>query len=364
MDFLWGEIAMRRNAGGLAIGLVLITGAVATTQAQAAALVGETRIVSVAPSEKPTGDKLRDEYRRPAFIPFPKDNPYTALKAALGKKLFFDTRLSAANLLSCAACHNPAYAWGDGQPTGVGHLMKRLDRRSPTVINAAYAQVFMWDGRADSLEAQALGPIEGDTEMALQLPELLRRLNGIAEYMPLFQAAFPGEGISAKTVARAIATYERTVVSGRTPFDAWVDGNETAISDSAKRGFALFNGKAQCSACHTGWRFTDDSFYDIGLASEDIGRGKFLEGIPKAIHAFKTPSLREIAARAPYMHDGSLPTLAAVVEHYDQGGIDRESRADLIKPLGLSVQEKADLVAFMKTLTGKADPTTVPVLPR
>jgi cytochrome c peroxidase len=330
----------------------------------AAALVGETRMVEIAKPAAVTGDKLRAEYKRPKFIPFPKDNPYTAEKATLGKKLYFDTRLSGANLLSCAACHNPGYGWGDGMPTGVGHLMKRLGRRSPTIINAAYGQIFMWDGRMPSLEEQALGPIQADVEMALPLPELMKRLNNIAEYKPLFDAAFPGEGIAPKTVGKAIATYERTVVSGRAPFDAWVDGNEGAISDSAKRGFTLFNTKAQCNSCHSGWRFTDDSFHDIGLKSEDIGRGKFLEGIPKAQHGFKTPGLREITRRAPYMHDGSLPTLEAVVEHYDHAGIERDSRSDLIKPLGLSTQEKADLVAFMKTLTSDVDPTTVPVLPR
>ncbi len=340
------------------------TTAAMTTRSQAAALVGETRTIEIAKPPSPTADKLRAEYRRPTFIPFPKDNLYTAEKAALGKKLYFDTRLSAANLLSCAACHSPGYGWGDGQPTGVGHLMKRLGRRSPTIINAAYGQIFMWDGRMPSLEEQALGPIQAEVEMALPLDELLQRLNNIAEYKPLFEAAFPGEGIRASTVAKAIATYERTVVSGRAPFDAWVDGNDTAITESAKRGFMLFNSKAQCSSCHSGWKFTDDSFHDIGLKSEDIGRGKFLEGIPKAQHGFKTPGLREITRRAPYMHDGSIATLEAVVEHYDDAGIERDSRSDFIKPLGLTAQEKADLVAFLRTLTSDVDPTTVPVLPR
>lgn len=346
---------------------VALTGAVTTTaamRAHSAALVGETRTVAVEQRAAPTGDKLRDEYRRPKFIPFPKDNPYTAEKAALGKKLYFDTRLSAANLLSCAACHNPGYGWGDGQPTGVGHLMKRLGRRSPTIINAAYMQVLMWDGRAGSLEEQALGPIQADVEMNLPLTDLMQRLNAIPEYKPLFQAAFAGQGISGATVAKAIATYERTIVSGRAPFDAWIEGDEKAISESAKRGFALFTGKAQCSACHGGWNFTDDSFHDIGLKSEDIGRGKFLVGIPKAQHAFKTPGLREITRRAPYMHDGSLATLEEVIDHYATGGVARESRSDYITPLALSATEKADLVAFMKTLTSDVDPTTVPTLPR
>jgi cytochrome c peroxidase len=170
--------------------------------------------------------------------------------------------------------------------------------------------------------------------------------------------------LKAKTIAQAIATYERTVVSERAPFDDWIDGNEKAISDDAKRGFAVFNGKGRCASCHDGWNFTNDGFQDIGLPSEDIGRGQFVPGVVKMEHAFKTPGLREITRRSPYMHDGSLATLEAVVEHYDRGGVDRPSRADLMKPLGLSAQEKSELVAFMKTLSSNLTPTAVPVLPR
>jgi cytochrome c peroxidase len=167
-----------------------------------------------------------------------------------------------------------------------------------------------------------------------------------------------------ETIAKSIATYERTVVSGRAPFDAWIEGNTKAISEEAKRGFVLFNTKAGCNECHSGWNFTDDSFHDIGLSSPDIGRGKHLPGVIKMQHAFKTPGLREIARRGPYMHDGSVATLEAVMEHYDQGGIKRASLSELMKPLSLTRQEIADLVSFMKTLTSDMDPTTVPVLPR
>ncbi|MFL5097866.1 MAG: c-type cytochrome [Xanthobacteraceae bacterium] len=153
-------------------------------------------------------------------------------------------------------------------------------------------------------------------------------------------------------------------MSGRAPFDAWIEGDESAIREEAKRGFALFNGKAACANCHSGWNFTDDSFHDIGLADEDIGRGKHFPAIEKMQHAFKTPGLREITLRGPYMHDGSVPTLEAVMDHYDKGGIKRPSLSELMKPLSLSKQELTDLVAFMKTLTSDMDPTTVPVLPR
>ncbi len=144
----------------------------------------------------------------------------------------------------------------------------------------------------------------------------MKRLKAINEYPPLFEAAFPGKGITPENIAKAIATYERTVISGRAPFDAWIDGDERAISDAAKRGFALFNTKAECNECHSGWNFTDDSFHDIGLASTDIGRGKFLTEVVKSQHAFKTPGLREITQRAPFMHNGSMKTLEQVIEHY------------------------------------------------
>lgn len=311
-----------------------------------------------------TLEQMRAQYQRPDAIPFPADNPYTLAKVALGKDLYFDTRLSGANVLSCASCHNPAYGWGDGLPKGVGHGMKTLGRRSPSIINAAFGPIFMWDGRAGSLEEQALGPIKTDVEMNLPIDKLMERLKGIPGYVPLFDAAFPNEGIRPETVAKAIATYERTVVSARAPFDSWIDKNESAISEEAKRGFVLFNTKAGCAQCHSGWNFTDFSFHDIGLADDDVGRGKFLPSIEKMQHAFKTPSLREIVRRGPYMHDGSIPTLDAAVEHYDKGGIDRPSRSELVRPLGLTSQEKKELVAFMRTLTSEPDPTTVPVLPR
>ncbi len=189
--------------------------------------------------------------------------------------------------------------------------MAKLGRHSPTIVNAAWGAIFMWDGRLATLEEQALGPIQSAGEMNMPLEQLMERLTAIPEYKPLFDAAFRDEGMKPKTLAEAIATYERTVVSERAPFDAWIEGNEKAISEEAKRGFALFNGKALCSACHEGWNFTNDGFQDIGLPSDDVGRGEFMPGVIKMQHAFKTPGLREIARRSPYMHDGSLATLEA-----------------------------------------------------
>jgi cytochrome c peroxidase len=342
------------------VGAVAIVAMVAPFVALPKAATLDTRSIAAPPAL----EQLKAQYRRPASIPFPKDNPYTIQKVALGKELYFDTRLSGAHLLACASCHSPAYGWGDGQERGVGNGMKQLGRRSPSIVNAAFGQIFMWDGRFGSLEEQALGPIGSEAEMNLPIDQLADRLGSIPEYRPLFEAAFPQEKISPRAVAKAIATYERTIVSGRAPFDAWIEGDENAISGAAKRGFVLFNTKGACANCHSGWNFTDDSFQDVGLPDSDIGRGKQMPTVVKMQHAFKTPGLREITRRGPYMHDGSIPTLEAVIEEYDRGGVDRPSRSDLIGPLGLSTQEKADLVAFLQTLTSDMDATTVPVLPR
>jgi cytochrome c peroxidase len=328
-----------------------------------AAIVGEMRLTEPTPKAAVAIEAMKAEYRRPSLIPFPKDDPYTPDKAALGKKLYFDTRISVSSAQSCASCHNPGFGWGDGLGVGVGYGMAKLGRRSPSIVNAAWGPIFMWDGRLPNLEEQALGPIQSPGEMNMPIDQLMERLGSIEEYKALFATAFPGTGLSPKTLGAAIATFERTVVSEEAPFDAWIEGNEQAISEEAKRGFVTFNTKGQCSSCHEGWNFTNDAFQDIGLATADVGRGQFLPGVIKMKHAFKTPGLREIARRSPYMHDGSFATLEQVVEHYDRGGVDRPSRSDIVKPLGLTPQEKSELVAFLKTLTSHLDPTTVPVLP-
>lgn len=301
---------------------------------------------------------LKATYKRPAAIPFPEDNPFSEAKAKLGQILYFDPRLSRSNMQSCASCHNPSFAWGDGLPKGVGDNMHELGRRSPTILNAAWSEALMWDGRFETLEEQALGPIEAEVEMNMPLDELIKKLNQIEGYPPLFASAFDGDAeITSDKIAMAIATYERTVISGEAPFDRWIKGQRYAIPASAQRGFEVFNSKARCAACHSGWRFTDDSFHDIG-------RGAELPGIIKMQHAFKTPGLRNIDQRAPFMHDGSLTTLQDVVEHYDRGGVQRPSLSDDMRPLDLTEQEKRDLVAFMEALTSDDEPVTYVQLPR
>ncbi len=306
-----------------------------------------------------------EKHRRLDGIEFPADNTFNADRELLGRTLFFDPRLSGSNFISCATCHNPGFAWGDGLPTAIGDNMKPLSRRTPTVLNLAWAGALFWDGRSETLEEQCLGPIRSTAEMNQPLDELLEELRGITEYEALFEKAYPGEGISEKTISRAIATYERTIVSGIAPFDRWVDGDDDAVSEESKKGFLLFSTKAACTECHSGWRFTDDSFHDIGVEGDDIGRAAQFPEIPLMHYAFKTPTLRNVDRRYPYMHNGSDKTLEDTIELYDLGGRrKRPSLSPLIKALQLTEAEKNDLAAFLRTLTS-ADPTAqIPAMPR
>lgn len=305
------------------------------------------------------------KYRRPTEIPFPNSDPYSEPKARLGRMMFFDPILSGSRVRSCATCHNPSLSWSDGLPRAVGEHQQALSLRSPTLLNVAWVPKLGWTGHFRNLESVAMGPITAPGNMNISEAELVRRLTAIPGYVDAFEAAF-GEGpINRKKIETALATYERTIVSANAPFDHWLAGDENAISDAAKRGFDLFNGKANCAACHSGWAFTDSSFHDIGVAKgNDIGRGAIFPTSVKLKYAFKTPTLRDVARRAPYMHDGSEPTLEAVINLYNRGGVDRPSRAEDIRPLHLTDAEKADLVAFLKTLTGVPEPVTIPPLPR
>lgn len=305
------------------------------------------------------------KFARPAGIPSPEDNPLTPAKVALGRTLFFDPRLSRSGIVSCATCHNPGFQWSDGLRTGVGDGMNPLHRRTQTVLNLAWDELFFWDGRASSLEEQALGPIVSSAEMAMSLDSLIGRLSAVRGYAALFSAAYGVPTVTSDGIAKAIASYERTIVSATAPFDRWVAGDEAAISDEAKQGFDLFTGKARCAQCHAGWRFTDGGFYDIGIASKDLGRGEHIPGVTVLQYAFKAPTLRNVAERAPYLHDGSAATLEAVIDLYDRGGdVRRPSLSPEIVPLGLTPAEKRALVAFLGTLSSADPAVPVPVLPR
>lgn len=242
---------------------------------------------------------------------------------------------------------------------------RKLGRRTPTILNTGYAELLFWDDRAGSLEEQALGPMAAPREMNLPLDQMVAKLKLIEGYKPMFDKAYPKEAISEATVAKAIATFERTVISGTAPFDEWVAGKESAVSNSAKRGFDLFNTKAACVKCHSGWSFTDDGFHDIGLTSDDVGRGKLLKELEYVQFAFKTPTLRNARQRAPFIHNGSEPTLEAVVQFYNQGGVSkRPSLSPEIQPLKLTDTEVKDLCNFMDTLASNDRPVEIPVLPR
>lgn len=326
------------------------------------ALLSALLVAPLAAQAQELTEAQKTTYARPATIPFPKDNPYTVEKAALGKMLFFDTRLSRDKNLSCASCHSPSFGWEVPFDKAIGAGGKPLGRHAPTVLNQAWSKNLFWDGRAPTLEAQARGPIEASAEMDLPLATAVTRLQEVEGYRNAFKRAFPAEGLTDLNILKAIATYERTVVSTNTPFDRWVKGDSKALSDGAKRGFALFTGKANCVACHTGWNFSDDKFHDIGLPTPDVGR-KGVTGADADLHSFKTPSLREIAARAPYMHNGSVPTLEAVMTHYASGIVQRPSLSALLKPVGLQPQESTDLIAFLRSLSSPQATLAMPNLP-
>ncbi len=296
----------------------------------------------------------RQMFQRPHAPPAPADNPLTPGTVALGAKLFADPRLSGAGRHSCASCHQPERAFTDGRRQARALTGAPLRRNTPALWNLAWSRQFFWDGRAPSLEAQVRMPIEAADEMGGDWPVVLRRLGADAALADQFRNAFPGEqSLSEATVVKALASYVRSLVSSPTRFDAWIDGESGALNSGELRGFRLFTGKAGCMLCHAGWRFTDDRFHDIGLPGKDPGRAAIPDGTPGRT-AFKTPSLRDVARTAPYMHDGSLPTLAAVLGHYAGGFISRPTLAPhMNRRLRLSTKEKADLIAFLRTLSSK-----------
>jgi len=300
---------------------------------------------------------LKAVFRRPATVPFPADNPFSEKKRALGEALFHDKRLSVDGSLACASCHERDKGFADARAQGRGVPGRPLKRHTPTLWNLAWASPVFWDGRAHSLEEQVAGPIESADEMAQPLAQVIARLAADPATVRAFADAFPqSPKVDAINLAKAIATYERTFVSPDTRFDRWIAGDAQALSAKEISGFKLFTGKAGCVNCHSGFSFTDYAFHDIGMPGDDRGRGAVLR-LGAAEYAFKTPGLREIGRSAPYMHDGSLATLDEVVRHYVSGVVDRPTLSkDLIRPLKLTDAERADLVAFLGTLTSEREP--------
>ena len=304
-----------------------------------------------------------EEFRRPDTVPFPPSAPYNREIATLGKMLFFDPRLSGGQNISCSSCHDPSFGWETPAPKAMGAANKPVQRHVPTILNAAWITPLFWDGRAGSLEEQAIGPITAPNEMNATFEGIIARLSAVSDYKAWFERLFPGRGIQKDSILTALATYQRTVVSGIAGFDLWVSGDASAMSEAAQRGFALFTGRAGCAACHSGWMFTDNQLHDVGLLTTDPGRGGIAPHNPEDRFRFKTPGLRNIALRAPYMHDGSLPSLRAVIRHYASGGAARDTRQPDISGFTISDQEISELIAFLETLTDNATNVPTPTLP-
>ena len=293
------------------------------------------------------------KYRRPEAVRHPGPAPSADRLWQLGQMLFFDPALSASRKLSCASCHQPGEAWTDHLAKAQGEGAQPLRFRAPTLLDAGYQERYGWEGSFPDIATVAFVAMSSSLNMNMSIEQLTKRLGEMPDYAATFKDVFKDGAVSKKNIGEAVTRYVASITAGEAPFDRWIDGDGSAIGASAKRGFALFNGKAECAACHSGWSLTDGSFHDIGIGKgSDIGRGAKFKSSVKLMYAFKTPTLRDVARRAPYMHDGSLATLDAVVDHYDHGGIDRPSRDGAIHPLHLSVVEKADLVAFLETLTG------------
>lgn len=287
-----------------------------------------------------------DRYR-----PAPDENPLTPRKIALGRRLFGDRRLSRDGSLSCASCHRPSQAFTDGKRVARGVAGARGDRNVPTIVNRAWGSAFFWDGRAGTLEEQALQPILNSKELGMTAEGILSVV-GSPAYARDFRAAF-GSRATLTLVARALASYVRTVVSGDSPYD------RRTLNPAAQRGMKLFFGKAGCSACHAGPNFTDEQFHNTGVAwrtgsPADIGRAA-VTGAAQDQGAFKTPTLRDVARTGPYMHDGSFATLAEVVDYYDRGGQKNAGLDAALRPLHLTAEEKAEIVAFLESLTGRIE---------
>lgn len=305
-------------------------------------------------------------------VPIPSGNPPTAETVALGRRLYYDRKVSADATLSCASCHNPAFGFTDGRRTslGVGGLSGK--RSAPTVLNAAYYPVQFWDGRAPSLEEQAGGPIANPVEMNHPHDVFVSKLNKDPEYVAQFERAFGSGRITLDRIEKALASFERTLVSGNSPFDRYqYGGDKTAMSAAAIRGLALFRDekRTNCAACHTIEEkyalFTDGKFHNLGVGLDPEGEltdlGRYNETKVQADRgAFRTPTLRNIAKTAPYMHDGSQKTLKDVIDFYVGGGSSNPQLDSKIKKLELSGKERADLVAFLEALTGDVPPDSGP----
>jgi cytochrome c peroxidase len=294
--------------------------------------------------------------------PVPEDNPLTEAKVQLGRRLFFDPVLSVDRTVSCASCHDPAHGFAGRDRTSLGVRGQRGSRNAPSLLNIAFVKPLFWDGRAASLEEQALKPIESPQEMGNAVDEAVKRLASDAVYRQQFDAAFP-DGVTAQNLARAIASFERTLLLGNTKPDAFKhEGDIAGMTDPEQHGMWLFESKARCWRCHSGRNFSDNEFHNTGVAwfnksdanPTDLGRHAITK-LDADRGKFKTPPLRGVALTAPYMHDGGLATLEDVVEFYNRGGGKNPNLDSVLTPLGLTPNEIHSLVAFLKALSEAAE---------
>lgn len=403
--------------------LILLGGiAIADENASSKVLLGDPRLSAGIPgSGKLTVEQIRKWLADPknhetlevqlpeglaagaASISIPEDNPLTRAKVELGRQLYFDSRLSSDGTISCASCHHPDQGWGAHTRFGVGVRGQEGGRNSPISYNRILSTLQFWDGRAGKLEEQAVGPIANPIEMANTHVNAVKTLNGIEGYRLQFEKIFPKGGLNIDNVGRALASFERIIVTGTSPADiyepyrAFVNAyksdlenpdefkkedpdsyadylklkkalDESAMSESAQRGREIFfsSDRGNCTACHVGANFTDEKYHNLGVGMEqqkpDLGRYEITRD-EKDKGAFKTPTIRNVALSAPYMHDGSQKTLEEVVEWYARGGHPNPYLSDKIKKLNLTEQDKKDLVEYMKSLTGPFPKVVVDRLP-
>jgi len=301
-------------------------------------------------------------------IPWPDDNPYSPARAELGKILFFDGRLSANGVVSCAFCHEPEHAFAGSTPFAKGVDGKSGVRHTPTLINRAWGKSQFWDGRAATLESQIRDPVSNRDEMGMTPDRVVQKVSGIKGYAPLFAAAFGDRAVSFERIEKAIATFERTIVSGNSAYDRYAAGDKSALTKQQKDGLDFFNKKGECAECHSGPDFTTEKFANLGIGMDlirpDPGR-EALTGKKRDFGKFKVPTLRDLARRAPYMHDGSMKTLDDVLDVYAKGGLPNPQLDTRLAPFYLDEETKRDLLAFLDALSGEGwqkivPPTTFP----
>lgn len=281
----------------------------------------------------------------------PRDNPQSEAKIELGRLLFFDRRLSAGGTMSCSSCHDASRGYGDENTRSIGLDGQPLKRNTPTIWNTAYYRLQFWDGRARTLEEQVLSPFLSPVEMnGGNERELLKRIGGDADYQRLFREVFGGPPSLAR-MSKAVAAFERSLVTPETALDRYLRGNKDALLLREKRGLAVFVGAGGCTQCHLGALLSDGKFHNLGIDDGDLGRYQVTKN-PADCGAFRTPGLRNVALTAPYGHNGELTTLEEVIEFYDRGGGPGHNKSELLHPLELTAEEKADLVVFLRALNG------------